>query len=582
MNSSSAPDAPSAGTASIQEALRKYLQQAPLPFAITHGPDHTLSYCSAAFCAMTGISSPDSLGSPISGLFKGQVKAALESVLDTAFREGADQCHKVIGSSEASATGWQCSVWPTIGPNGRTESLGIEIRESVSPDPSADMQRQVAEQLLLAALREQGIAEQSDAAQRRAAFLAEASRLLCEAVDQSATLVALTKLSLPDMGAWCIVDILAEGGGIQRLGIFHPDPDKHAIARQLETSWAPEPDDPFGAPEMKREARPITITQDIESTLAATAHSPENLIILRQLGIGSLLTVPLVARGRLLGAVTWIGAERANAFGPSDVRLAEDLATRGAVALDNAQMYDLAHVLRRNAETANRAKSAFLGAMSHELRTPLNAIGGYIDLLDMGLRGPVTEAQRKDFARVRTNQQHLSILITEILNYVRVGAGGTKYAETDIIGHDALTRAMELIEPLIGQRGLIFDGISCEVNAVLRADPEKVTQILVNLLSNAIKFTPAGGHIRAECAVEENTVALSIVDTGIGIARSKRAAVFEPFVQVKETLADRESGIGLGLAISRDLARAMGGDLTLTSVEGKGSTFTLSLPKAAA
>ena len=236
--------------------------------------------------------------------------------------------------------------------------------------------------------------------------------------------------------------------------------------------------------------------------------------------------------------------------------------------------------LADDAETANRAKTAFLRAMSHELRTPLNAIGGYIDLLDMGLRGPVTESQHADLGRVRTNQLHLAALITEILNFARVGSGSVSYAVSDINACAALMHAVDLIEPLIGQQGLVFDGISGDSSVVAQADPEKVTQILVNLLSNAIKFTPAGGHISAECAATNDAVTLSISDTGLGIAPEKLETIFEPLVQLKEGLADREGGIGLGLSISRDLARAMKGDLTVESTEGKVARFILSLPRA--
>jgi signal transduction histidine kinase len=236
--------------------------------------------------------------------------------------------------------------------------------------------------------------------------------------------------------------------------------------------------------------------------------------------------------------------------------------------------------LADDAETADRAKTAFLRAMSHELRTPLNAIGGYVDLLDMGVHGPVTEKQHVDLARVRTNQQHLAALITEILNFARVGSGSVSYAVSDVNCRDALRHAIELIEPLIAQQGLVFDGISGDSSIVARADPEKVTQILVNLLSNAIKFTPSGGHISAECGAQGDTATLSISDTGSGIAAEKLETIFEPFVQLKEGLADREGGIGLGLSISRDLARAMKGDLTVKSIEGKGTRFTLSLPRA--
>jgi signal transduction histidine kinase len=290
--------------------------------------------------------------------------------------------------------------------------------------------------------------------------------------------------------------------------------------------------------------------------------------------------VPLLARGRLLGAVTFVGAEPGRAHSPADVQLAEDLAARGALALDNAQVYELALTLRLSAETANKAKSAFLGAMSHELRTPLNAIGGYVELLDMGLRGPVTEGQQADLARIKQNQEYLLVLITEILNFVHVGSGAVSYDIGDINAHDALMRAVELIEPLIAARGVSWDGIACEASVVARADPEKVTQILVNLFSNAIKFTPPGGRIAAECEVKGDAVLLTVSDTGIGIPADKLDAIFEPFVQLKDGLADRVGGVGLGLAISRDLARAMSGDLSVESIDGRGARFTLALPRA--
>ena len=580
MSSRGRPGAVRGTERSIQEALRRSVQQAPLPFAITRGPEHTLLYANSAFCRLAGVGPGDALGAPIATAFPATARRALSALLDRAFRDRVELVDERLDASSDRASEWQVSAWPVIADDGRAEALGIEIRASRPPDAAIELQRQVAEQMLLGALRERGFAEDAEAARRRAAFLAEAGRLLAESVDQASTLVALTKLALPALGAWCIVDILQDGGAIHRLGIYHPDPEKTKLAQQLEATWVPEPDDRFGAAAMLRDQRTIAITEDIEVMLAATAHSAENLHILRQLGIGSLLTVPLVARKRLLGAITFVSAQRGHSFSPEDVQLAEDLAVRGALALDNAQVYDLALVLQRSAETANRAKTAFLGAMSHELRTPLNAIGGYIDLLDMGLRGPVTAKQHADFARVKTNQQHLALLITEILTFVRVGSGGVAYAVSDVKACDAVTRAVELIEPLIAQRGLVFDGISGDSSIVARADPERVTQILVNLLSNAIKFTPPGGHISADCAALDDTVTLRISDTGIGIPKEKLEAIFEPFVQLKEGLADREGGVGLGLSISRDLARAMNGDLTVESSEGQWARFTLSLPRA--
>ena len=566
---------------SIQAALHGYMEHAPLPFAITVGAEHKLVYVNAAFCRLVGVANGDALGAPIGHALTATERRALGPILDRAFRDGVELVDERIDPSDERAGDWRLSVWPVIADNGRPEALGVEIRESTPSDSTVDLQRQVAEQMLLSALRERGFAEDADAARRRATFLAEAGRVLAESVDQNSTLLALTRLALPTLGAWCIVDILEEDGFIRRLGIYHPDPEKQKLAQQLEDSWKPDFDDPFGAPAMLRDVRTIAITDAIEATLAATAASPANLRILRQLGIGSLLTVPLVARKRLLGAITFVSEHRGLAYEPEDVQLAEDVASRGALALDNAQVYDLALVLQRSAETANRAKTAFLGAMSHELRTPLNAIGGYIDILDMGLRGPVTADQHADFARVKTNQQHLALLITEILNFSRVGSGQVSYVVTDVKACDAIRHTIELIEPLFGQKSIAFDGVTGDLNITARADPERVTQILINLLSNSIKFTPAGGHIGADCAATADTVFIRISDTGIGIAARKHESIFEPFIQLKESLSDRESGVGLGLAISRDLARAMNGDLTVESSEGKGAHFTLSLPRAA-
>jgi len=565
---------------SIQEALRRCMQQAPLPFAITRGAEHELVYANAAFCRLAGIANGDVLGAPIIRVLGGTEGQVLRGLLDRAFADGMELSDERIDATDESASDWHCSVWPVVTDNGSVEALGIEIREARASDAALELQRQIAEQMLLGALRERGFADDAEAGRRRAAFLAESGRLLAESVDQSSTLVALTRLALPALGAWCIVDILEEGNAVHRLGIYHPDPEKQVLAQRLQVSWVPEPDDLFGAPAMLREARTVSITEDIEATLAATAHDPANLHILRQLGIGSLLTVPLVARKRLLGAITFVSAQRNLTYSPEDLQLAEDVAARGALALDNAQVYDLALVLQRNAETANRAKTAFLGAMSHELRTPLNAIGGYIDLLDMGLRGPVTEKQHADFARVRTNQQHLAILITDILNFVRVGSGHMPYAVADVKACELMQHAVDLVEPLFGQKGLTFDGVTGDTSIVAQADPERVTQILVNLLSNAIKFTTAGGHISAECTATADTVSIRVGDTGIGIAADKHEAIFEPFIQLRESLSDRESGVGLGLAISRDLARAMNGDLTVESTITKGARFTLSLPRA--
>jgi two-component system, chemotaxis family, CheB/CheR fusion protein len=231
------------------------------------------------------------------------------------------------------------------------------------------------------------------------------------------------------------------------------------------------------------------------------------------------------------------------------------------------------------AETANRAKSTFLANMSHDLRTPLNAIIGFIDLLELEIRGPVTEMQHGDFARIRRSARHLLTLINDILNFAKLEGGRITFDLADASLKAILAELEDLITPQLREKSITFQRSDCDAHAY--ADSEKLLQILLNLTSNAIRFTEPGGRISITCAVSDGTVLIDVSDTGAGIRADQLERIFEPFVQLNRPAAGAPDGVGLGLAISRDLARGMGGELTVESRLGEGSRFSIRLPSAA-
>jgi signal transduction histidine kinase len=229
---------------------------------------------------------------------------------------------------------------------------------------------------------------------------------------------------------------------------------------------------------------------------------------------------------------------------------------------------------------ANRAKSDFLAVMSHELRTPLNAIGGYAEILQLGIYGPVNDAQRDALGRISRSQQTLLSLINDVLNFAKLEAGEVQYSITDVAISPALSVIEDFVAPQLRRKNLTYAVHPCDPAVKVRADSDKLQQVLINLLSNAIKYTPEAGKIDVTCEADDAHAYIRIRDTGIGIASDRLAKIFDPFIQVGRALNRPHEGVGLGLSISRDLASGMGGALSVESVLGQGSTFTLTLERS--
>jgi PAS domain S-box-containing protein len=258
--------------------------------------------------------------------------------------------------------------------------------------------------------------------------------------------------------------------------------------------------------------------------------------------------------------------------------LLRDVTERVRVEEERNRAVQQAEAARIVAEEANRAKSGFLAAMSHELRTPLNAIAGYVDLLELGIHGPITEAQSAALERVRRNQRLLLLLINDILNFAKIEAGHTDLEISDVAVAELLAGLDSLIEPQVHAAQLSYACEGADASLRVRGDRERIEQILLNLLTNAVKFTDAGGSVGVLCGVDAHWVYIRVRDTGRGIPADMLEKIFDPFVQVDRHMHQRsQQGVGLGLAISRELARQMGGELSVASTLGSGSTFTVTL-----
>jgi signal transduction histidine kinase len=245
--------------------------------------------------------------------------------------------------------------------------------------------------------------------------------------------------------------------------------------------------------------------------------------------------------------------------------------------VDNARLHEAERRARAEAEAANQAKSDFLAIMSHELRTPLTAVVGYTELLSDEVVGPVNETQRDHLARVRASSEHLLMLIEDILSYARIEAGRELVRIEDFGLAALLEQAAVIIRPLAEKKSLEFTLSGGSLRAVMRSDPQKVRQIIINLLANAVKFT-VKGSVRLGARVYDDRVAFEVSDTGPGIAREHLDRVFDAFWQVDQRMTRKAGGTGLGLSVARQLARLLGGDVSVRSTMGEGSVFTVDLP----
>jgi signal transduction histidine kinase len=350
--------------------------------------------------------------------------------------------------------------------------------------------------------------------------------------------------------------------------------DAPGVAQEQLDTWSTFPvNAPFPVNEAMRRCELISAASlDEYSTRWPEAAKP-----LVAAGYEAYMAAPLEYRGHAVGCINFNFRQRRN-FTPGEKEFLLSLARLAAQAIERARLYETEHAARAEAEHANRAKSDFLAVMSHELRTPLNAISGYIDLMLAGVHGPLPDAYARYAERIQVAQKHLLGLIDSVLRFAKIEAGQITYQIATHSVTSLFNEFVPLIEPQVAAKNIMLECKACDSALTVKADSEKAIQILLNLASNAIKFTDAHGTITISAERRGDVVLLHVADTGRGIAPERVDRIFEPFMQIDTALTRDSGGVGLGLTISRDLARAMQGDLEVASTVGRGSRFTLRLP----
>ena len=406
----------------------------------------------------------------------------------------------------------------------------------------------------------------------RQRLLAEVGAAVVRHLEYHEALEQVSRLVVQSFSSGCAIDIATPEGTLERVAVDARDPRHRAIVREIEERFPTPMDGTAGHVTAFRTGLPQLYEGLPDELLRAASATDEHFELWRALEMNAVYCVPLIARGRTIGVMTFVASGSQTGFTTEDVEFARELAERVALAVDNLRLF-------HESKAANHTKSNFMATMSHELRTPLNAIVGYADLLDLNISGPLTPGQTEHLARIRSSAHHLLTVIEEILTFSRVEAGKEDVRLDTVDAVQLASEAAVMVEAAAAGKGLDFHVQLPEQPIVLQTDAVKLRQVMINLLSNGVKFTDAGSvSLRVERTGRE--VCITVSDTGIGIAPEHLERIFDPFWQACSGSTRTTGGTGLGLTVSRQLTELLGGRLSASSQQGEGSTFEVRLPLA--
>ncbi len=409
--------------------------------------------------------------------------------------------------------------------------------------------------------------------EERRAFLARAAQELNSSLDYQRTLATVARLAVPTIADWCAVDLI-EDGKLERLAVAHVDPAKIEFVRQLEARYPSDPNGPTGVPNILRTGQPEMMSEIPRELLIAAAKDAEHAHLIEQLGIRSYVGVPIRRGERTIGAITLVNAESNRLYQKDDLEVALALADRAAVAIENARLFRELERARADAELANRSKDEFLAILGHELRNPLAPILTAVEVME--LQAPETLARERTI--IERQVRHMVRLVDDLLDVSRITRGKIDLKRERLELADVVAKALELASPLFVQRAHEVK-VDVPSGRLVVGDEVRLAQVVANLLNNAAKYTPRRGHIEVSSEARDGLVILRVRDNGVGISPEMLPRIFDLFVQESQSSDRAQGGLGLGLAIVRNLVTLHGGTVSAKSAgRGLGSEIEVALP----
>ena len=406
-------------------------------------------------------------------------------------------------------------------------------------------------------------------------FLMEAGQLLSSSLDYRSTLARLTALLVPRLADWCAIHV--NGVSVDEMPIAHVDPAKVEVLRTIYRKYPSPESSELNARSVMRNAEPVRVHRADSRLFESIARSPEHLALLRSVGSYSWMIVPLRVQDNVFGAITFVYSDSGRHYEQADVAFAEELARRAAIAIDNARLYQRAQEERSRVEAATRAKDEFVAMVSHELRTPMNAILGWLQLFRSGTLNSDKRARALEI--IERNAHVQNQLINDLLDISQVFTGKLRIKPSQVDLSYVVEMAIEGVRPAADAKSIRIEAELASGSTVMRADGDRLQQVVWNLLTNAVKFTPKEGRVTVRLRRVESDLELTVEDNGEGIASDFLPHMFDMFRQADGSSTRRHGGLGLGLSIAKHLVELHGGRLEGHSEgRGRGASFTVRLP----